>query len=276
MKTRVITSILIVLVAIPTFLLSGYIVYPIVLALLAGVSVFELLRVQGCGKNPAIAIPSYLIALGLPIAAFFAGEYITRFFLVCAITVYVFLIYMLMLSVFSKGKMTFSRTASIFCSISYAVLAFAALSVIRYIENGVFCFGTVFIASWVSDVFALLVGTLVGKHKLIPEISPKKTVEGLIGGVVFATVAMLLYGFIVDMIVDNLTVNYIILGAMGLLLSLLSQVGDLIASTIKRESGIKDYGDILPGHGGITDRFDSIYAIAIFALVICVVFPPFT
>ncbi len=276
MKTRVITSILIVLVAIPTFLLSGYIVYPIVLALLAGISVFELLRVQGCGKSPAIAIPSYLIALALPIAAFFAGGHIMQFFLICAIIIYAFLLYMLVLSVFSKGKLPFSKASGVFCSVSYAVLAFAALGVIRYIENGAFCFITVFIASWVSDVFALLVGTLIGKHKLIPEISPKKTVEGFIGGVVFATVAMLLYGLIVDMAVDNVTVNYIILGAMGLGLSLLSQVGDLIASTIKREGGIKDYGDILPGHGGITDRFDSIFAVAIPALVICVLFPPFT
>ena len=275
MKTRVITSILIVLVAIPTFLLSGYIVYPIVLALLAGVSVFELLRVHGIGKNPAVAIPSYLIALALPIFAFFAGEHVTQFFLASAVVIYAFLLYMLILAVFSKGKVTFSKAAGVFCSVAYAVLAFSALSVIRYIDNGVFCFGTVFIASWVSDVFALLVGRLCGKRKLIPEVSPKKTVEGFIGGVVFATVAMLLYGFIVDMLIDYITVNYIILGAMGLGFSLLSQVGDLIASTIKREGGIKDYGDILPGHGGITDRFDSIFAVAIPMLVVCVTFPPF-
>ena len=275
MKARVITSILIVLVAIPTFLLSEYIVYPIALALLAGVSVFELLRVLGCGKCPAVAIPSYFLALVLPITAYFMGNEVVQFSLVCAVAMYAFLLYSLIISVFSKGKLLFSKATSIFSSVSYAVLAFAALSVIRYIDNGVFCFGTVFIASWVSDVFALLVGTVCGKHKLIPEISPKKTVEGFIGGVVFATVAMLLYGFIVEMLVDYITVNYLILGVMGLLLSLLSQVGDLIASTIKREGGIKDYGDILPGHGGITDRFDSIFAVAIPMLVVCVVFPPF-
>lgn len=275
MKTRVITSILIVLVAIPVFLLSGYIVYPIVLALLAGASVFELLRVHGCGKNPAVAIPSYLLALVLPISAFFTGGHIMDFFLISAVAIYAFLLYMLMVAVFSKGKLLFSKAAGIFCSVAYAVLAFTALSVIRYIDSGVFCFGTVFIASWVSDVFALLVGKLCGKRKLIPEVSPKKTVEGFIGGVVFAILAMLLYGFIVDMLVDYITVNYIILGAMGLGFSLLSQVGDLIASTIKREGGIKDYGDILPGHGGITDRFDSIFAVAIPMLVVCVVFPPF-
>ena len=275
MKARVLTSILIVAIAIPTFVLSGYIVYPIVLSLLALMAIFELLRVLGAEKNLAVAIPSYLLALALPIAAYFATEDLTAYFLIATIVVYVFLLYILILSVFSRGKMGFSRVARIFASVTYVVLAFAALSAIRYIENGEFCFGMVFIASWVSDVFAFLVGILIGKHKLIPEISPKKTVEGFIGGIFFATVAMLLYGLLIDLFVADMTVNYIVLGVMGVILSILSQLGDLIASTVKREEGVKDYGSLLPGHGGIMDRFDSVFAIAVLALIICVLFPPF-
>ena len=275
MKARVLTSILIVARAIPTFVLSGYIVYPIVLSLLALMAIFELLRVLGVEKNLAVAIPSYLLALALPIAAYFATEDLTAYFLIATIVVYVFLLYILILSVFSRGKMGFSRVARIFASVTYVVLAFAALSAIRYIENGEFCFGMVFIASWVSDVFAFLVGILIGKHKLIPEISPKKTVEGFIGGIFFATVAMLLYGLLIDLFVADMTVNYIVLGVMGVILSILSQLGDLIASTVKREEGVKDYGSLLPGHGGIMDRFDSVFAIAVLALIICVLFPPF-
>jgi len=274
MKTRIFTSILIVAIAIPTFLLSEYIVYPIVLAALSGAAMFELLRVLGCHNRPAISIPSYCIGVTLPVCAYFVREWLTCFLLVCVAVIYAFLLYLFMVSIFSRGKIKFSRIAGVFCTVSYATLAFTALCAIRYIENGVFLFGLVFIASWVSDVFALLVGTLLGRHKLIPEISPKKTVEGLIGGVVFATLAMLLYGLIIDCFFADKSVNYLILASMGVGLSLLSQLGDLIASTIKREEGVKDYGTILPGHGGITDRFDSIFAISVLTLIICVVFPP--
>ena len=274
MKTRILTAILILAVTIPTFIFSGYIIYPIVLSLLSVVSVYELLRVFGFGKNAVIAVPSYALAFGLPLSAYFASGNTSEYFLICSAFVYAYMLYLFMLAVLSKGKIKFSQLAKVFCAIAYVALAFASLSVIRYIENGAYCFGIVFICSWVSDVCALFAGTLFGKHKLIPEISPKKTVEGLIGGVVFGTLAMLLYGFILDMVVDTITVNYLMLGAMGLVLSLIAQVGDLIASTIKREEGVKDYGSLLPGHGGITDRFDSIYAISLLTLIICVIFPP--
>lgn len=275
MKTRIITSVIIVAIAIPAFLLSGYIVYPIILALLSALTAFELLRVFGYHKRPAVAIPSYLLAISMPIAAYFIASDYTVFFIVCAAALYAYLLYLFMVAVFSKGAIKFSRMAAVFCAIAYSALAFTSTSAIRYIENGVLCFGIIFICSWVSDVFALVVGVLFGKHKLIPEISPKKTVEGLIGGVVFATAAMLLYGFIIDLLVPDKTVNYLVLGVSGVLLSLISQLGDLVASTIKREEGVKDYGTLLPGHGGIMDRFDSILAVSVIALAVCIVFPPF-
>ncbi len=275
MKKRILTSVIIVAVAIPAFLLSGYIVYPIILSLISAVTVFELLRVYGYHKTPAVALPSYLVSLAMPIAAFFLTSELTLFFIVSAAVLYAYLLYLFMVAVFSKGRLKFSRMASVFCAIAYAALAFTSASAIRYIENGVFCFGIIFICSWVSDVFALVVGRLLGKHKLIPEISPKKTVEGLVGGVVFAIFAMLLYGLIIDLAVPDKKVNYIVLGVVGLVLSLISQLGDLVASTIKREEGVKDYGTLLPGHGGFMDRFDSIIATAVIALAACIVFPPF-
>ena len=102
----------------------------------------------------------------------------------------------------------------------------------------------------------------LGKHKLIPEVSPKKTVEGAIGGIVCATGLAILYGFIVSRATD-LVPDYLVLGLCGFVLSAVSQVGDLIASLIKREQGIKDYGNIFAGHGGVLDRFDSILSVAI-------------
>ena len=275
MKTRILTSALIVAIAIPVFLLSGTIVYPIALALLSVRSVFEMLRVLGCLKRRAVAIPSYVLAVGLAIGAYFCYGDGKDFFRLCAICVYSYMLYLFLVTVVSKGAIKFSQIARAFCAISYVTLAFGALTLSRYIEHGRYYFLIPLICSWVSDVFAFIVGYFFGKHKLIPEISPKKTIEGSVGGIVFATVAMLIYGFLIDTFADGISVNYILLLAMGLVLSILSQAGDLIASTIKREEGVKDYGSILPGHGGITDRFDSVYAIALIALIVCVMIPPF-
>ena len=140
-------------------------------------------------------------------------------------------------------------------------------------------FCLVFAACWICDTFAYFVGRAIGKHKLIEKISPKKTVEGSIGGVVFATLAFLLYGLIVSLIVGSKAEgpkpDYLVLAILGFSLSIVSQFGDLIFSLIKREHGVKDYGFILPGHGGILDRFDSILAVSPVLYIICVFFPPF-
>ncbi|MDR0879728.1 MAG: phosphatidate cytidylyltransferase [Clostridioides sp.] len=115
----------------------------------------------------------------------------------------------------------------------------------------------IFIIAFVTDIFAYFVGSAIGKHKLIPSISPKKTVEGCLGGVIGSTVVCLIFGYFfnIDMIVMFL------LGSIG---SVIAQFGDLFASSIKRYVGIKDYGKLIPGHGGVLDRFDSVIMVAPF------------
>ena len=181
-------------------------------------------------------------------------------------------------SIFSKGKDPFSHISEVFCSVLYVVISVTSLSILRYLdrETGVFSVVLVFVIAWVCDTSAFAVGVLFGKHKLIPEVSPKKTSEGSIGGILFAVIFCLVYGFGVDLIVEGISVNYLVIGLCGLLLSVVSQIGDLIASLIKREHGVKDYGSILPGHGGFMDRFDSVLAVSTVLLIICMVFPPFT
>ena len=138
----------------------------------------------------------------------------------------------------------------------------------RRIPGGEYLFGMIFVAAWMTDTMAYFTGRLLGKHKLCPEISPKKTVEGSIGGIVFCALSFLLYGFIVHKI-SGLTPNYIMLFLSGVVLSAVSQIGDLAASLIKREHGVKDYGKLMPGHGGVMDRFDSILAVSPILLVLC-------
>ena len=139
------------------------------------------------------------------------------------------------------------------------ILAISSVSILR--ENfGLWHVWFVFIAAWGSDTGAYFVGRTIGKRKLAPKLSPKKTVEGAIGGIIIAAGLLVLYGFILNSqnIFNLTTTDYIALGIFGATGAVLGQAGDLFASSIKRRIGIKDYGKIIPGHGGVLDRFDSI------------------
>ena len=117
------------------------------------------------------------------------------------------------------------------------------------------------LAAWGSDTFALFAGKAFGKHKLAPVISPKKTIEGSIGGVLGAIVLLVVYGAAVSALTDT-HLSILLCVAIGLCGAVLGQIGDLSFSIVKRKSGIKDYGKIFPGHGGVLDRFDSVIFVA--------------
>ena len=131
---------------------------------------------------------------------------------------------------------------------------------------GQYIYLLVFLAAWITDTFAYFTGFFFGKHKLCPNISPKKTVEGAVGGVVFCIISFLVYGIVVSGMF-KIQPNYVGLAVVGLVMSVLAQVGDLLASVIKRTYGVKDYGRVFPGHGGVLDRFDSVLLLAPFLLV---------
>ena len=278
MKTRTITSVFILLVTVPIILLSKYIIYPIALSALAVMATYEILRALGVEKNWYLSIPAYILAGVFPFASYFVTDQSSfTYLLTIAALIYIYMIYIMGVSVFSKGQTSFKTISEVLLSVTYVVVSFTSLSMIRYIDKeiGLYKLILVFIVSWVCDAMAYVVGSLFGKHKLIPEISPKKTVEGAIGGVVSAIAAYMLYGLILDLAIPSIKVNYIVLAVFGLVLAVVSQLGDLIASLIKREHNIKDYGNLLPGHGGIMDRFDSIMAVSTILLILTIVFPPF-
>ncbi|CEJ74474.1 phosphatidate cytidylyltransferase [[Clostridium] sordellii] len=115
----------------------------------------------------------------------------------------------------------------------------------------------IFIVSFMTDTFAYFSGYLFGRHKLIPSISPKKTIEGSIGGILGSTICCVAFGYVFNLGIAHM----ILVGSIG---SVVAQLGDLFASAIKRYVGIKDYGKLIPGHGGILDRFDSVILVAPF------------
>ena len=278
MKVRTITgAVITALFAVPC-IFSDYVVYPIVIALLCVVAMFEMLRTLGAQNRVALAIPSYLLAAALPLGTFWADDVfggVKKYLALVALALVVFLIYVLAFSVTRRGKLLFSEASGVFTAVSYIVVSFTARAQRRYIENGVYVFVIVFISSCICDIFSYFTGYLFGKHKLIPEISPKKTVEGAIGGTVFAVLGLLLYGLLISHIAEDVSVNYLILAVYGLLLAIVGQFGDLIASLIKREHGVKDYGKLFPGHGGVLDRFDSMMPISVVLLLLSFVYPVF-
>ena len=291
MKERVITGIGIGIVGIPIIILSDYIVYPIFLGLMALIGVWELLRVFGLERTYEVSIPAYLISLALPTLAHSSitpTDRQTEYLLFVGTVIFSYLLYLITVCVFKKERQLkaleenpdirvfgFSDVAAVFTSVTYVTVSFTAMSVTRYMNNGGKIFGLVFIAAWMCDTFAYFTGRIFGKHKLAPNLSPKKTVEGSLGGILFAIIGCIVYGLIVEALTD-LEANYLVLGILGFVLSIISQIGDIWASLIKREHGIKDYSRMLPGHGGVMDRFDSILAISTVLMALCMKFPPFT
>ena len=289
MKTRIITAIFILAVMVPVLIFSGTPVYPIALSVFAVCAVFEMLRVLGLHRRMLVSVPAYIMAAALPTVHYFVPLEQKAYILLLAAAVFAYLLYLMGVSVFSRGKLapedgddinrpdaiSVSDAAQVFMTVTYIVVSFTALSLLRYVENGNVIIWLVFIAAWGCDTAAYFVGYLIGRHKLIPEVSPKKTVEGAVGGIVFAAIFFVAYGLIIEGVTD-LTANFVALPIAGASLAVVSQVGDLIASLIKREHGVKDYSNLLPGHGGIMDRFDSILAVSTPLIFICLLFPLFS
>ncbi|MBQ7923229.1 MAG: phosphatidate cytidylyltransferase [Clostridia bacterium] len=294
MKIRIVTAIVALCAFIPICIFSHTIVYPVTSALLACVAVWEMWHCiqkkdgEDGKENMGsvfLYIPTYIVAVGAPFLAFFklkavgtlsgtwhmknaAAEVIN----ILACSMFLLLLYYFVLAVFSKGKISIEALAVFFMMTIYIVVSFTCLVLLRNGINGTYFYLLPFVGAWISDTFAYFTGRLFGKHKLIPEVSPKKTIEGSIGGIVFTAISFVVYGIVFKKLFPGMESDYILLAVMGAAASVISQVGDLIASVIKRHYGIKDYGKLFPGHGGVMDRFDSVLATAPVVYILSVVF----
>ena len=155
--------------------------------------------------------------------------------------------------------------------LAYVVVLMSFIYKVRMLNDGLYIIPLIFICAWGNDTCAYCVGMLIGKHKMFPRLSPKKSVEGFIGGIAGAVLLGLIYGRIFGTHLISLSVpmrDCAIIAGVG---ALIAVVGDLAASAIKRDTGIKDYGRLIPGHGGILDRFDSILFTApvVYILAVC-------
>ncbi len=263
MKTRIITG-LIGLVVVIGWLFSMYtLIFTAVLSVVAAIGVYELLKSFEV-KN--IALKILCIAVSLLIPFYFSYKNLLEIpqFPVIAVIVLAALIIM----VLDFKNLKFEQVT---CSLFSAAFVPSALSCVilfrdtykafpdTYTEtDGIFFILFAFFCCWLSDTFAYFVGRKFGKHKLAPVISPKKTIEGAVGGII-CTAALNTILFFVFRLKFSLSesINLPLVLISSVCLSVISIFGDLAASTIKRHHGIKDFGSLLPGHGGVMDRFDS-------------------
>ena len=170
--------------------------------------------------------------------------------------------------IMTNMKTTFKDVAYTFLGIMYIVFFIMFLSLITGLKNGNIYLTYTFVVAWSTDVFAYWIGRKWGKHKF-SKISPKKSIEGCIAGMISAVLFGLAFFYISNRFFClNLNISYIYVGIASLIYSVISQIGDFVASTIKRFADIKDYGTLLPGHGGMLDRIDSLIFIAPFVYMI--------
>lgn len=160
--------------------------------------------------------------------------------------------------IFAYPKFNNNQVSNAVFGIVYVAFMMSFVYYTRSLDNGLYYVWIIFITSWVADTCAYFVGSLIGKHKMTPNLSPKKSWEGAFGGIVGSAIASGLYGWLVCVKLELPTYFIISFACIGAIGAVISICGDLVASAFKRNNDVKDYGKIIPGHGGILDRFDSV------------------
>ncbi len=209
----------------------------IILSLINLLAVYEFIKATGFEER------AYLYPFALVYAA--SAPFVERpVWLTVAFIIVIFAVALVKFGTADLTHITFIGFMTAFVSLSLSTLV-----MLRGFDRFEYTLPIILGAS-VCDVFCYLCGVLLGRHKLCPNVSPQKTVEGALGGIIFTCGAFVLYAYLVDL-------NMIVMGVLGALVAILSQMGDLTFSAIKRSFGIKDFSNLIPGHGGVMDRVDS-------------------
>lgn len=246
---RLISGIILVIIALITIILGKDVLLVTVVAI-SVIGFYELAKVYGLQwKFPGIC--GYIATIGYyALIRMDYKEYIIVFFIA-------YLIVLMGTYVFTFPKFKAEDVMVCFFGMFYVVLMLSYIYQVRMMQDGAYIVWLIFLCSWGCDTCAYLVGIMFGKHKMAPVLSPKKSIEGGIGGVAGAALLGFIYATIFKdkITIDNANIIFPIVCAVG---GIISQIGDLTASGIKRNHDIKDYSRLIPGHGGILDRFDSV------------------
>lgn len=248
-KTRLLSGIVLVILAL-ILIIAGEEVLLASTFLISCIGMYELYRVFHIEKS----IMAWISYLG--VFVFYTNLRLT--FAQDVMTIVMgYMILLMFAYVFTYPKYEAKHIMASFFGFFYVGVMLSYVYQIRSLDNGVCLAFLVFICSWGCDTCAYCVGKLIGKHKMSPKLSPKKSIEGAVGGVVGTALLTALYAYIFHLKMGIASQQIILLAVIAAIAGLISMVGDLTASAIKRNYNIKDYGHLIPGHGGIMDRFDS-------------------
>lgn len=262
---RLWSSLIILLLFVPLLWFShiNYILN-IVVALLASAAVYEALVATKYIEGKSLMVISILFAFMMPFLPELSRRNVT-------FAVFAFSIILFLTLLFTFGTFTFEHISVVFLISILISYFFSTLIYVRLMPMGEYYIYLVFVGAWITDIGAYLSGRLLGRHKLLEKISPKKTIEGSLGGIILTTIAFVVCGFI-DIYLFKKEVNFASLAFAGFFASIIAQIGDLSLSVIKRTFGVKDFGSIIPGHGGVLDRFDSVIFVSPFLFIFFSVF----
>ncbi len=266
MKTRIIAAVVLLPLLLIVVLFLPKIFTAVLFGVLAAIGAYELLSGTGLVKSPVLIAQACVGAVCIALWSYFGG-YVWA---LLVILLYTAVLYAQMLK--TSGKLPYEKITVTFAGGILVPFLLTALVRLHGHEHGRFYILIPFVLAFLSDTGAYFTGLKFGKHKLAPVISPKKTVEGVVGGVAGAIVGMLLFCLVLQLFFD-FKVNYFYALIYGILGSLGAVFGDLSFSVVKRQTGIKDYGNLIPGHGGVLDRFDSMTVVAPLVEVLCILIP---
>ncbi|WP_034550262.1 phosphatidate cytidylyltransferase [Carnobacterium funditum] len=247
MKQRIITAILSLIVFVP-IVYMGSVILTTALAILSLIALFELFRMKG---HSLLSVEGLIASIALLLILIPSKQGILGTLYSANMLFYICVLLLLVSTVFSKNKFNFDDAAMAILGSIYIGFGFKYFLLIRFEGLGLLLLALFIV--WATDIGAYLVGRKFGKNKLAPHISPNKTIEGSLGGVFSALVVATIYFFVFP-----LDFSFGMTVILAILISVSGQLGDLVESALKRHYQVKDSGKILPGHGGILDRFDSI------------------
>ncbi len=266
MKERLISAFFGLIVFFAVILSDAWIM-TIAITLITVIALLEAYSALGSLKKKSLITLSLIVPIWLIVERFLEGTYEKEALFVYAVLLFTVLI------VFNSD-VTFAEISKIMVLTLVISVFFGFVVLIRQGELGIYNVWMVFICAWMTDSGAYFSGRAFGKHKLCPDVSPKKTVEGAIGGIVTCVVSMLIFGIVISHFYGDISVNFVSLSVLGAISSIFAQLGDLSMSCVKRDVGVKDFGKIMPGHGGVLDRFDSIMFVAPLCYYLINIYPP--